>query len=169
MSLLSNIISRLFVRTPKYEVSAYRDFTTAVVARLTRAGVNTGGTADYPRVEVHSVREGERLDKDQALRQVTFTVESISSTSLSEAVRLNEENLRLLTDEDPETDGQEQGEAVDALQIDGWHCIGILPVQLQDNVETTDSKKILYRILQEMTAFLELDKSDGSEEDETND
>lgn len=162
MSLLSNIFSRIFQRAPRYEVSGYRDFTSAVVARLTRSGVYTGGTANYPRVEVHSVREGERLDKDQALRQITFTVESISCKALSEAVRLNEENLRLLTDEDPE-----QGEV---FEIEGWRCLGILPTQLQDNVETTDSKKILYRILQEMTVFLELIKSDGEEDEtETND
>ena len=141
-----SIFSRIFRRYPRYEVSAYRDIYSAVVARLERTGVNVGRTAGCPRVEVHSIREQERLDKEGALRQVTMTVESISNTSLGEAVTMNEDNLRLLTEYE--------------LELTGWNCLGIVPSQLQDLPETSDTNKILYRILQEFTVFLEKIKTD---------
>lgn len=149
MSLITRILSRLFERTPKYEVSAYRTIYTAVVGRLSRTGVTIGKTAKVPRVEVHSIREGERLDKDGALRQVTMTVESISNRSLGDATQMNEDNLKLLTEYE--------------LQLDGWTCLGVVPVQLQDLTETSDTNKILYRLLQEVTIFLEKEKEDAEE------
>ena len=141
-----SIFSRIFRRYPRYDVSAYRDLYTAIVARLTRTGVNVGGTAGYPRVEVHSIREQERLDKEGALRQINFTVESMSDASLSEAVTMNEANLKLMSEYE--------------LEITGWSSLGVIPVQLQDMTETTDSKKILYRLLQECSVILEETKSD---------
>lgn len=149
MSLITRILSRLFERTPKYEVSAYRTIYTAVVGRLSRTGVTVGKTAKVPRVEVHSIREGERLDKDGALRQVTMTVESISNRSLGDATQMNEDNLKRLTEYE--------------LDLDGWKCLGVVPVQLQDLTETSDTNKILYRLLQEVTIFLEKEKEDAEE------
>ena len=149
MSLITRILSRLFERTPKYEVSAYRTIYTAVVGRLSRTGVTIGKTAKVPRVEVHSIREGERLDKDGALRQVTMTVESISNRSLGDATQMNEDNLKRLTEYE--------------LDLDGWKCLGVVPVQLQDLTETSDTNKILYRLLQEVTIFLEKEKEDAEE------
>lgn len=151
-----SILSRLFHRSPRYDVSAYGDIYSALKARLDRPGVRVGGTAGYPRVEIHSIREGERQDKDGALRVVTLTVESISKSSLGEAVTMNDGNLRLLTETE--------------LEIDGWDCLGVIPTQLQDLSETSDSAKILYRILQEVSVFLEKIKTDtGEEEDNNND
>lgn len=150
MSLISRIFSKLFVRSPKYEVSGYRTIYNALVTCLTRTGVTIGGTARFPRVEIHSIREQERLDKDGALRQLSVTVESISNTSLGDAVTMNEYNLKLLTEYE--------------LQLDGWTCLGILPVQLQDLTETSDTNKILYRLLQEFTIYLEKTKTDEAEE-----
>lgn len=146
-----SILSRLFHRQPRYDVSAYGDVYSALKARLDRPGVRVGGTAGYPRVEIHSIREGERLDKDGALRTVTLTVESVSKSSLGEAVAMNDDNLRLLTETE--------------LEIDGWDCLGVVPTQLQDLSETSDSAKILYRILQELNVFLEKVKTDTEEED----
>lgn len=146
-----SILSRLFHRHPRYDVSAYGDVYSALKARLDRPGVRVGGTAGYPRVEIHSIREGERQDKDGALRTVTLTVESISKSSLGEAVAMNDDNLRLLTETE--------------LEIDGWDCLGVVPTQLQDLSETSDSAKILYRILQELNVFLEKVKTDTEEED----
>ena len=149
MSLISRILSRLFARNPKYEVSGYRTVYNAVVERLAREGVTIGSTAKHPRVEIHSIRENERLDKDGALRQISLTVESISNRALSEAVTMNEDNLRLLTEYE--------------LELDGWKCLGVVPVLLQDLTETSDTNKILYRLLQEVTIFLEKEKEDAEE------
>lgn len=150
-----SILSRLFHRSPRYDVSAYGDIYSALKTRLDRPGVRVGGTAGYPRVEIHSIREGERQDKDGALRTVTLTVESISKSSLGEAVAMNDGNLRLLTETE--------------IEIDGWDCLGVIPTQLQDLSETSDSAKIIYRILQEVSVFLEKVKTDTGEEDNNND
>ena len=147
-----SILSRLFSRQPRYEVSGYRDIYNAVVARLTRTGVVVGSTAKYPRVEVHSIREQDRLDKEGALRQINLTVESISNSSLAQAVTMNEDTLRLLTETE--------------LEIEGWNVLGVLPVQLQDLTESSDTNKIIYRLLQELVIFLDKEKTEPDPEPE---
>lgn len=136
-----SIFSRLFHRAPRYHMSAYGPVYAALVARLRREGVTVGGTAGYPRIDVHSIVEGERLDKDGRLRQLTCTVESMSVRSLMEATEMNDTNLRLLTEED--------------IEVEGWKVLGITPTTLQDILETSDPQKILYRLLQEVTIYVE--------------
>ena len=133
---------RLFARAPRYHVSAYGDLYSAVVTRLTRTGVRVGGTAGYPRVEVHTITEGERLDKDGALRQLTLTVESMSNKSLGEAETMNEGNLQLLTEND-------------LTLATGWTCIGIVPTILQDLTEVSETNTIIYRLIQQFDIFIE--------------
>lgn len=136
-----SILSRLFSRAPRYDTSAYGPLQAALVTRLRREGVSVGRTADYPRVEVHSLVEGERLDKDGRLRSVTLTVESMSKRSKGEATEMNDANLRLLT---------EYG-----LELTGWTCLGVVPGTLQDIDEVSDPQKVLYRLLQEVTIYME--------------
>lgn len=145
-----SILSRLFQRWPRHQVSGYRTIYNALVAQLTRQGVTIGKTAKYPRVEIHSIREQERLDKDGALRQINVTVESISNRSLGEATTMNEDNLRLLTENE--------------LELIGWTCLGILPVQLQDMTESSDTNKIIYRLLQSFTVWVEREKTETNNE-----
>lgn len=145
-SIIATIFSKLFARTPAHHESAYGPFYSAVVARLTRAGVTVGRTAFYPRIEVHSITESERLDKEGQLRQFQFTVESIGNASLAATAAMNEENIELLTSEI-------------SLQ-EGWRCLGIIPGQLQDLTESADTAKIIYRLLQGFTAWVELVKAE---------
>lgn len=145
-----SLLSRLFQKKPQYHVSGYRTLYSAVVTRLTRTGVTVGSTAKYPRVEIHSFREQERLDKEGALRQINFTVESISNKSLDQATTMNEDNLKLLTENE--------------LSFTGWTSLGVTPVQLQDMTETSDTNKIVYRLLQEVSVFLEKTKTDPDPE-----
>lgn len=152
MSLITRIISALFQRAPRYEVSAYRDLYMALCDALYREGVNVGSTAGYPRVEINTIRENERLDKEGALRQVTVIVDSISNRKLGDAITMNEANLRLLTEHE--------------LQITGWNCLGVLPTQLQDLTETSDSNKIIYRLAQEFTIYLEKVKTEPTPDPE---
>lgn len=137
-----SIFSRLFHREPRYHTSAYGTVYAALVARLRREGVHVGGTAGYPRIDCHSFTEGERQDKDGRLRQISCTVECMSNRSKTEVMTLNEENLRLLTEEDIDV-----GE--------GWVCLGIVPGTMTDIDETSDPQKILYRLLQEVEIFIE--------------
>lgn len=140
------LFSRLFDRKPAHHESAYGGVYSAVVARLERPGVRVGKTAGYPRVEVHSITESERLDKEGQLRQLGLTVESIGNASLAETVAMNETNIERLTSE--------------LVLPEGWTCVGVLPDQLQDLTETADTAKIIYRLLQTFTVWVERVKTE---------
>lgn len=114
--------------------SGYGDTYSAIVSCLKRSGVKVGGTSSYPRVEVYNVTEGERLDKSGALRSIEFAVDSVSSTSLQEAVKLNEDNMALL------------GSSLNLGK--SWQLIDCIPTTLNDSTEVTDSSTIIYRITQ---------------------
>lgn len=113
-----------------------------LVARLTRKGVAVGGTASYPRVEVHSVTENEPMDKGGNIRTISCIVECMSDERMSDVMQMNEDNLtRLLSN---------------ALNIDDpWHVIYIQPGQLQELTEVSDTNAVLYRLLQNMTIYVE--------------
>jgi hypothetical protein len=113
-----------------------------LVARLTRKGVNVGGTASYPRVEVHSVTEQEPLDKGGIVRSISCIIECMSEDKISNIMDMNEDNLTRLL-----------GDALDLGS--SWRLIGINPGQLQQITETTDTNKILYRLLQNVTIYVE--------------
>ena len=59
---------------------------------LTRTGVYVGGTAEYPRVEIHSVTESEWMDKGW-LKRITCVVECISDRRMVDVVEMNQDNL----------------------------------------------------------------------------
>lgn len=113
-----------------------------LVARLTRKGVNVGGTASYPRVEVHSVTEQEPLDKGGIVRSISCIIECMSEDKISNIMDMNEDNLTRLL-----------GDALDLGSA--WRLIGINPGQLQQITETTETNKILYRLLQNVTIYVE--------------
>lgn len=147
MGLITTIIRRLFGATPRYYESAYEPLYASVVACLKAASLKVGGTAGYPRLEVHSITEGQRLDKDGAVRTLTLTVESISSSSLVEAAQNSDAAMAAITAEG----ALEPGE--------GWDVLTVDPVQLQDLTETSDSAKIIYRILQSYEVIVERKKT----------
>ena len=148
-----SLFSRLFARTPAHHESAYHPVYAAVVARLTRQGVTVGKTSFLPRIEVHTITEGERLDKEGQLRQFSFTVESIGNASLAATAAMNETNVELLTSE--------------LTLPEGWNCVGVVPDQLQDLTETSDTNKIIYRLLQGFTIYVERVKGEASAQEET--
>lgn len=114
----------------------------ALVSGLTRKGVKVGGTASYPRVEVHSVIEGAPLDKGGNIKSLTCTVECISEDRLASVLQMNADNLQLLL--------------ADSLQIDEpWHIIGIHAGVAQQLTETADTNAIIYRIIQDLTIYVE--------------
>ena len=135
-----SLFSRLFSRTPDHE-SGYGPVYKAVVTCLTREGVTVGRTTSMPRVEVHSITEGERLDKEGQVRQVSLTVESIGNASLAATAAMNERNIELMT--------------AGITLPEGWNCLGVVPDQLQDLTETSDTAKIIYRLLQTFTIWVE--------------
>lgn len=144
------LFSRLFARKPAYHESAYGPVYAAVVARLERPGIRVGKTAGYPRVEVHTITEGERIDKEGQVRQLSLTVESIGNASLPATAAMNEENIERLTAE--------------LVLPEGWNCMGVIPEQLQDLTESADSAKIIYRLLQTFTVWVERIKTEDNSE-----
>lgn len=113
----------------------------AVRSALTRTGVYVGETADYPRVEIHSITESEWLDKG-ALKSVSCIVECISDKRIADVIEMNAENLRRMLESQ--------------LNLDkGWKVVGVIPGQLQSLTETTETKEILYRLLQNITIYVQ--------------
>lgn len=134
-------IRRFFGLSPKYETTAYGPLKKAVLAALKRDGVKVGYGAGYPRVEIHSISESERLDKEGQLREMTLTVEAISDRSEAECSMINEDNIRILT-------------SAELNLGNGWQCIRIIPEQLQDQTEVSDTDSVLYRLLQSYRLFI---------------
>lgn len=113
----------------------------AVRSALTRTGVYVGETADYPRVEIHSITESEWLDKG-SLKSVSCIVECISDKRIADVIEMNAENLRRMLESQ--------------LNLDkGWKVVGVIPGQLQSLTETTETKEILYRLLQNVTIYVQ--------------
>lgn len=132
--------------------SAYKAVVSGLQRLLARTGVYVGEGAGYPRVEVHTVTESERLDKGGDLRRLSLTVESISNVSMSECNGLLQENLDLL--------------AAGGLDVtpDGFAVVGVIPTQLQDLTESSDTNKIIYRLLQQVDIIVQRSQSVTNEE-----
>lgn len=114
----------------------------ALRARLTRTGIHVGSTADYPRVEIHSITESEWLDKGHTLKTISCIVECISDKRMQDVMDMSEENLSRMLGENLMLD-------------DGWAVVGVISGQLQELTEVTDTAAILYRLLQNVTIYVE--------------
>ena len=114
----------------------------ALRGRLNRSGVNVGGTADYPRVEIHTITESEWLDKGKTLKRITCVVECISARGMADVLEMNDENLRRMLE--------------DSLNLDdGWHIVGIVEGQAQELTETSETQALLYRLMQNLTIYVQ--------------
>ena len=124
--------------------SALASIFKAVRNALLRDGVNVGGTAQMPRVEIHSVVEDAPQTKDNAVRSITCTIECVSSTKVADVVDLLEGNVQKLF-------------ADAGLSLSGYDIIGIVPGQIRlfDEQEAQDSMAVFYRLLQDVTVWVE--------------
>lgn len=123
--------------------SAYASLYKTARKVLKVLGVPVNETSNYPRIELHSFVENGAMDKGDSVRQVTLTVEAMSSKSASEAVSLIEGSLERVVAENL------------GLAKDGFRVFGVEQVQLQDITENSDSQQIIYRMLQTLTVFIE--------------
>ena len=121
--------------------SAYKFIYKALRDALVRTGVVVGETASSARVELHSFIESQALDKTGKVRQVSCVMESMSNVSLEDSVYLNEINLQRI-----------QGLST---QDTDFRIVGIIPNQLQDLTEASDSERIIYRQLQSLDITIE--------------
>lgn len=114
----------------------------ALRATLSRKGVNVGGTADYPRVEIHSIIESEYKDKGEYYKVITCVVECVSDKRMQDVMDMNQENLSLML--------------AKALNLgDSWRVFGVVAGQLQELNEISESNAVIYRLLQNMTIHVE--------------
>lgn len=121
-------------------MSSQEEVQKALRGLLIRDGVQVGGGSGYPRVEIHSWNEQAPSDKGVSLREATCVVESMSTASKGDALRMNGENLSRLAGQEPVTEH--------------FRVIGIVPEALTDMEETLDTQAILYRQIQTIRLFI---------------
>ena len=128
-------------------LSAYASVYALLVRRLRqRTDVPVGSTASVPRVEVHTFTEQARQDKGGRVRQLSCIVETIHNSSFEETAIIADENLALLTSGLP-TEGTDE--------VAVTRIFAVVPEQRQDLTETSDTQKIIYRVLDTITVWVE--------------
>ena len=121
--------------------SSYKTIAAALRTALTRQGVFVGGTAGYPRVQLHSFVENTPQDKGDAVRVLSCVVETNSTKSAVDAATINDTNVQLL--------GSFSYTGTD------FRAFGVVPTQLQEFTETSDPQQILYRVLQSIDIYVQ--------------
>jgi hypothetical protein len=137
-------------------VSAIADVFKALRAKLVSTGATVGGTADYPRIEIHSVVESSPLTKDDSLRSVTASIECISDEKVADIVTLLDTCTEQIFDKA-------------GLAIADWDVIGIVPGQIRmfDEESSQDASKVIYRLLQDVTVWVDRKPEEESVEADT--
>ncbi len=133
-------------------VSAIAEVFKALRAKLVSTGATVGGTANYPRIEIHSVVESAPQTKDSSLRSVTATIECISDEKVADIVALLESSTEQIFDKV-------------GLAIADWDVIGIIPGQIRmfDEESSQDASKVIYRLLQDVVVWIDRKATDKSE------
>ena len=123
--------------------SSYKPIAAALAAALARDGYPVGGTAAYPRVELHSFVENAPTDKGGAVRVMSCIGESMSNRSAEQAANMNAYNLAVLADFRYEDAGQT------------FRVVGVVPTQLTELTETSDPQMFIYRVLQSIDIYVQ--------------
>lgn len=133
-------------------VSAIAEVFKALRAKLVSTGATVGGTANYPRIEIHSVVESAPQTKDNSLRSVTATIECISDEKVADIVSLLGSSTEQIFDKA-------------GLVVADWEVIGIIPGQIRmfDEESSQDASKVIYRLLQDVVIWIDRKVTDTSE------
>lgn len=125
-------------------VSALAQVYKAIRAKLVGSGATVGGTANYPRIEIHSVVEDAPVTKDNSLRSITANIECISDEKVTDIVSLADTCIEQIFDEA-------------GLPMDKWSLVGVVPGQIRlfDEESTQDASAVIYRLLQDVTVWVE--------------
>jgi len=134
--------------------SSYKPIASALAAALAREGYPVGGTATYPRVELHTFIENATTDKGGAVRVLSCIVESMSNKSAEQAATMNAYNLSVLGRFTYEGDFSE--DFSEDFQLDRpFRVVGVVPTQLTELTETSDPQMFLYRVLQSIDIYVQ--------------
>lgn len=133
-------------------VSAIAEVFKALRAKLVSTGATVGGTANYPRIEIHSVVESAPQTKDNSLRSVTATIECVSDEKVADIVTLLDSCTEQIFDKV-------------GIAVTDWNVIGIIPGQIRmfDEESSQDASKVIYRLLQDVVIWID-QKSEQVEE-----
>ena len=101
-------------------------------------GLPVNSTADYPRVEIVSVTEGEWQDKGGYLRTATVTVDSMSAASQMEAIELNERVVEAIKDTDTSVPGISEGI--------GFEIVGVAETSVSMSEDYVETQLQSYRL-----------------------
>ena len=125
-------------------VSALAQVYKAIRAKLVGSGATVGGTANYPRIEIHSVVEDAPVTKDNSLRSITANIECISDEKVADIVSLADTCIEQIFDEA-------------GLPMGKWSLVGVVPGQIRlfDEESTQDASAVIYRLLQDVTVWVE--------------
>ena len=107
---------------------------------MRREGVSIGGTPGYPRAEISSVNEQDALDKGGEVRQITVTIDSMSSRSLGEAMDISQTNLDRIKDAEDETES--------------FRILGVTESTASTMEDMSDTQAVLYRLINNLTFYL---------------
>ena len=134
--------------------SSYKPIAAALAAALARDGYPVGGTAAYPRVELHSFVENTPTDKGGAVRVLSCIVESMSNRSAEQAANMNAYNLAVLGGFTYEGDWSD--DFSDDFRLDRpFRVVGVVPTQLTELTETSDPQMFIYRVLQSIDIYVQ--------------
>lgn len=133
-------------------VSGIAEVFKALRAKLVSTGATVGGTANYPRIEIHSVVESAPQSKDNSLRSVTATIECVSDEKVADIVALLDDCTEQIFDKV-------------GIAVADWNVIGIIPGQIRmfDEESSQDASKVIYRLLQDVIIWIDRKVTDTSE------
>lgn len=103
-------------------------------ATIKGANIPCNESADYPRVEISSVTEGECQEKGKSLRSVVVVFDGMSATSLGEALGMMDRVKDAISDADTD--------------FGVFSIIGVIERSLNTMEDFTESQLHLYRIVQ---------------------
>lgn len=111
-------------------------------AIVSEQGVMVGRTADPNRVELHSWNEGEPMDKDNRVRQLSCIVESMSTTSLGVALSNAEKSVTTILSEQD-------------IVPEGFKIVGVIPADITQTEEMSEANNTIYKVLATMRIYVE--------------
>ena len=94
----------------------------------------------YPKIDLHSWIENPPLDKEDAVREISFIVEAYSNASYDEAVTMAETIAQGLIDNPP--------------AVEGAKIISVVPDGTEDIEEQDNNNVVLYRQLNRLVVTI---------------
>lgn len=107
---------------------------------------SVGMTANPNRVELHSWEEGEPMDKENGVRQISLTLESMCDTSLPDAFQWAEKSIGMIL----ESNG---------IVTTGFNIIGTIVQNISQTTELSDSANTIFKVLVTFRVYVQVEEN----------